>query len=131
MYNDFPRENVQIYAPSLEKHSKLDVPTIKPVEWSDKTRFQLIESARIIRKRKEEIGMNLKPEVLDHIDYNELRKVPISEINKQKNKRQKLSEDNDEDSKMQYVDGTDYNGNILSELTPYKLLDHMIDPNQD
>jgi hypothetical protein len=29
-----------------------------------------------------------------------------------------------------YIDSTEYKGNILNKLTPYKVLDHMIDPHQ-
>lgn len=131
MYNKTPRENVQIFAPCIEKHINLNEPTIKALEWSDETRLELIESARIIRQRKEE-GAKSKFTMPPSVNISEVNNSLASEIGKPNNKRQKLSEFDEgdrEDSKLQIIDGENHDKNMEGDWSPYKLIGHMIDPN--
>jgi hypothetical protein len=54
MYNKVPRKDVHIFAPSIDANKILKEQTIKPVEWTENSRDNLLQSAELIRKRKEE-----------------------------------------------------------------------------
>ena len=54
MYNQVPRKDVHIFAPSIDADKIMQEQTIKPVEWTENSRDSLLQSAELIRKRKEE-----------------------------------------------------------------------------
>jgi hypothetical protein len=54
MYNQVPRKDVHIFAPSIDADKMVQEQTIKPVEWTENSRDDLLRSAELIRKRKEE-----------------------------------------------------------------------------
>jgi tRNA A37 threonylcarbamoyladenosine biosynthesis protein TsaE len=49
-----PRKDVHIFAPSIDADKIMQEQTIKPVEWTENSRDSLLQSAELIRKRKEE-----------------------------------------------------------------------------
>jgi hypothetical protein len=53
MYNQMPRKDVRIFAPSIDVDKLINDQKIKPVEWTENSRDDLLRSIEIIRKRKE------------------------------------------------------------------------------